>query len=70
MLDLILAQGHGLCLGAVSLHPLLWLRKHLAANYWIHLRGHREDNPTKGVLQMGWEQERTPKGSFGGKGRK
>lgn len=29
----------------------LWLkRKQLAANYWIHVRGQRDDHPTKGVL--------------------
>lgn len=76
-LDVVQTQALRICLGAIRTSPVcslqveagempLWLRrKHLVANYWIHLRGHGDNHPTKKVLQNCWEKERRKKESFG-----
>ncbi len=76
-LDVVQARALRICLGAIRTSPVcalqveagempLWIRrKQLVANYWINLRGHGENHPTKKVLQNCWEKERRKKESFG-----
>ena len=76
-LDVIQAWALRICLGAVRTSPVcalqveagempLWIRrKQLVTNYWINLRGHEDNHPTRKVLQACWEKERMQKGSFG-----
>jgi len=46
--------------------PLWFRRKQLIANYWVNLKGHRDEHPAKRVLEMCWErgkEEKTLTGS-------
>lgn len=45
--------------------PQWFRRKQLVANYWINVRGQRDDHPTKGVLLVSWEKEKAQMGTFG-----
>lgn len=69
---LIVAQANGLYGSSQNLHPgggkgkPMWLRKHLAANYWIDLRGHRDDRNELGATEdtkgeLGWKGEKVAK---------
>lgn len=44
--------------------PLKLRRVQLALSYWVNLRGHNDDNPTKDTMKPCWEKEwRETKGS-------
>jgi len=76
-LDIIQARALRTCLGAIKTAPIcslqveagempLWLRrKQLIANYWVNLKGHRDEHPAKRVLEMCWEKGKEEKMSFG-----
>lgn len=71
--DIIQSRALRICLGAMKTAPVcslpveagempLWIRrKQLTANYWIHLKGHKADHPTKRVLGMCWERGKEQK---------
>lgn len=73
-LDVVQARALRICLEAIITSPVcalqveagempLWIRrKQLVANYWVNLRGHGENHPTKKVLQNCCEKEE--KGKF------
>lgn len=74
-------QALRLCYGAVKSTPIPALhvlagemlldikRKQLMVNYWANLKGHKEQHPTKAVLQQCWEQCRGQRSSFGWAGK-
>ena len=47
--------------------PLELRREQLALSYWVNLKGHSEDHPTKDTLKPSWEKERRETKSFGWK---
>lgn len=68
-LDVIQVWAFRLCTGAAKTSHVCALqveagemllcsrKKQLRVNYWIHLRGHGDNHPTKKVLQACWERE-------------
>ena len=75
--DVIQAQAIRLCCGAfktssvaalqveVGELPLYLRRMQLSMVYWTNLHGHKQDHPTKSVLEPCWEHGRTKLNSFG-----
>ncbi len=45
--------------------PLEIRRKQLTINYWANLQGHKDEHPTKIVLQNCWEHNERCRTSFG-----
>jgi len=76
-LDLVQTQALRLCSGAfktssipalqveVGEMPLSLRRLQLAMVYWVNLQGHKQDHPTKPVLNACWEHGRKQLNSFG-----
>ncbi len=76
-LSKIQAQAMRQCCGAVKTTPIPALqvlvgempleirRKQLMINYWANLQGHKDEHPTKMVLQNCWEQNERCRTSFG-----
>ena len=50
--------------------PLELRRKQLMANYWVNLKGHRANHPTREVLQDSWENEKSASEHFAKVGNK
>ena len=76
-LDVVQAQALRLCCGAFKTSPVsamqvevgempLSLRRiQLSMNYWVTLKGHNQDHPSKVVLNKCWEHGRKDFNSFG-----
>lgn len=50
--------------------PLELRRVHLMANYWVSLKGHNDNHPTKALLKECWENGRNIRENFGRIGNK
>lgn len=81
-LDVIQAQALRICCGAFKTSPIPAIqvemgevplelrRKQLMANYWVNLKGHRANHPTREVLQDSWENEKSTREHFAKVGNK
>ncbi|XP_055499259.1 uncharacterized protein LOC129701820 isoform X1 [Leucoraja erinacea] len=76
-LDKVQAEALRICIGGVRTSPVCALqvetgemplrlrRRQLMANYWLSLKDHGENHPTKQVVQECWERGVAQDGSFG-----
>lgn len=81
-LEVVQTQALRVCCGAfktssapalqveVGEMPLELRRVHLMANYWVSLKGHNDNHPTKALLKECWENGRNVRENFGRIGNK